>query len=67
MVTMTPPGSLPGMISFASAPTTNPTMSVQMIDMATPPSSNLMSDGVEASVEARPASSDRQPVLQKVS
>jgi hypothetical protein len=42
-------------------------MSVQMIDMATPPSSNLMSDGVEASVEARPASSDRQPVLQKVS
>ena len=29
------------MISLANAPTTNPTMSVQMIDMAIRPSSNL--------------------------
>jgi hypothetical protein len=41
------------MISFASAPTTKPTMSVQMIDMVSPPSSNLMPAGIEASAQAR--------------
>jgi len=35
-VTMIPPGSLPGMISFATAPTTRPTSSVQMIDGVPP-------------------------------
>jgi len=36
IVTMMPPGSLPGMISFASAPAMSPMISIQMICMTYP-------------------------------
>jgi hypothetical protein len=54
-------------MSLASAPTTNPTMSVQMIDMATPPSSNLRTGVIEASLEPVGRFPDLFGIGQKIS